>query len=245
MLGNAINGTLRRGLQRIGGASIVPDRRAGFWYRDDFTNNLLGTTANNGTGSSSKIATSSVGHPGILRGGVTAAATPDRTSYDMNSGSSTFVNGGGVITVETELRIPTLSNGTDNIALRFGFAGAAQIASQVDFTTGVYFEQDYGNHGNSNNLFVCAANASVRTKTDSTQAPTANAWFRLKLAMAADGSSVTGYINDVAVAVVSTNLPNPNTLMAFGFHVVKTLGAGTLNVDFDFIEVMQTFSSQR
>jgi hypothetical protein len=238
--------TPRRGFERPGGggSSVFPDRKAGFWYLDDYINSLMSSFAVNGTATNSRTATSVGGHPGINLATVSAAATPDRASSDINNASSTFSTGGGIITAEYDLKITTLSNGTDNIQIRLCFAGGAQINSQADMTTGVYLEYDFAAHG-SHNWFLCASVASVRTKTDT--GVTANTqWTRLKLQLAADDSSLTAYINDVLTgATVSTNIPVINTDMSFGWQVVKQLGANPLSVGFDFIEVMQTFSSAR
>lgn len=222
----------------------MPDRLAGFWFREEYLNATMSLFFTNGTGTNSRTASAIGGRPGINVATVTASATPDRASSTM-SNSPVYATGGGLMTLEGELKIPTLSNGVDNLTMRFAIAGPSQINGNIDLTGGVYFEYDYGNHANSQNLFLCAATGGVRTKIDTGFAMVANTWTRLKLQLAADSSAVTGFVNGANVGVVNTNVPVANTMLDFGWHVVKQLGAGALNVNFDYLEVIQTFTSSR
>lgn len=239
---------LRSGFQRAGGgsSSVVPDRRQGAWFRDDFLRSDAGSLGTNGTATNSGTSVVVQGHPGVNRGNVSAAATPDRASYIYPNAD--WPLGGGVMTLELGFRIPTLSNGVDNAAFRFGWAITANIPTQVDFVTGIYLENDFGAHGNSNNWFFATANASVRTKTDTTIAAVAGAWARLKIVTSADGTASFAYINDVLAASFLAGQGNPpavGTALTCGMQEVKTLGAGTLMWDWDYIEATQLFTSQR
>jgi hypothetical protein len=230
----------RYGMQRNAVTQVVPDVHAGFWHREDFENLLALNAAVNGTGTNAALASVS-GHPGMLRQGVTAAATPDRASYNFEQTNATLLATGGKVVFEWCGRLPTLSDGVNNLTARIGWANNVNV--QVDFTDGIYFECDFANHANTNNWFACCAKAGTRTKVDTAKAPLANTFTKLKWTLSADGLSVGFSVDGIAVATVASNIPI--VALMSGAQLVKQLGAGVLNLDHDFVEYTQTFNTQR
>ncbi len=182
--------------------------------------------------------------PGQITHNVTGVATPDRTAMHagLANGGSILV-GGGVITLETSVKHDTLSDAVDAFSHRCGLGDTSTGADQVD---GIYFEGDRNVHGNNQWRGVVASN-SVRTRLDLGVAPTAGTFTKLRFVVAADGSSVEFFVDDVSRGTITGGLPTGagrqvGLLLA---QVVKTVGTTLRTVRTDYFEVTQTFTAAR
>jgi len=137
--------------------------------------------------------------------------------------------------MELSFRMEALSNGVDNAVARIGAHDSNAFAEPTD---GVYFEYDFAEHGDHNWRLV-AANAGVRTKTDTGIAATASAtvFTRFRLDVNADGTVLTGSIDGVpAAAPVVTNIPVTAAQACGPLWVqwTKQLGAGPMVASLDW-----------
>ncbi len=163
--------------------------------------------------------------PTTLRPGVlklqTGTTTTGRAGIVSSSGYGEFLFGAGVYTIESEIYITTLSDGTDTYGLRFGFGDDAT----ADFTDGAYFEYL---STTSANWYMCTANNSTRTKTDTSTAVVAGAWLKLKIVVNAAGTSAEYFINGVSAGTVTTNIPTTTGRETSAMYsIIKS--AGTTN----------------
>jgi hypothetical protein len=160
--------------------------------------------------------------PGILK--FTTGTTNAGTAC-LKWGADSYQHilfGAGTYTIETDIYIETLSDGTENYTLRFGFGDSVT----ADFVDGAYFEYtDVGGGTPTPNWYKCTASNSTRTKTNTTVAAVAGAWTRLKVVVNAAGTSVEYFINGISVGVVTTNIPTGvgRETMAV-FSLIKSAG---------------------
>lgn len=157
---------------------------------------------------------------------------------------NTWVPGGGKFRFRARVRMPALSDGTNNLVIRIGPGDAS---THADHTDGVYLEYDYGTNGN-HNWFLCTASNGARTKTSTGIALTANTWTTVEIIINAAGTSVTAYVDGVAAAAaVTTNIPlgSSRTMSAGIFGVFKQLGAGALEAEIDWLEWSEVLSTAR
>lgn len=162
-------------------------------------------------------------HPGVVCGSATESIYLDGalTAQGINIG-------GGEITLNT------LMAQAVNAASGFCILG---LNSPND-KAGLIF--DPANTGNSN-WNVAAMQASTATYLDTgIPALPLGVWQKLKVVIAADGLSVEGFVNDVSVGVVNTNLPLNTTKLAGGIKLNSW--PSTLNVD--YLEYAQTVTSR-
>lgn len=223
-----------------GVASSFPDVRDGLLYRDDMTNMLLSTF--NGGGGAAAV-TNLEGEPdapGIVRLSVSAVAESARIRiHDLSEAQ--FRPGGGALYIEARLRIATLSDGVNNFAVRAGFGDSAN----ADHVDGIYFECDRNVHGD-NAWRACCASNSLRAKSSTGVSPVAGTWTRLRAEVNAPGTQVNFFVDGVQVVGLGVNIPTAAG-RGFGYihHIVKTLGVAARTVDFDYVEVGQTFTTRR
>ncbi len=205
-----------------------------WWFFDDF---LMGTGANRFFGSSVSGTAASFGEisstalrPGIFRLN-TGTDTTGRAGLINGSGTA-FLFGAGIYTIETDIYITTLSDGTDTYALRFGFGDSATGAP----TDGAYFRYtDSGGGGATPNWYMCAASNTTLTATDTTVVAVAAAWTRLKIVVNAAGTSVEYFINGTSVGTVTTNIPTgTGRETAAALFLIKSAGTNARTVDIDW-----------
>jgi hypothetical protein len=223
----------------FGSSSPLVNVRDGFWYRDDFISASLSTFGLGGGGANSSGNTA-VGHAGVYDHTVTAVA--DRTSL-TSANLQSFPFGSGIAWMcEWMIRIATLSDAVNRASWRFGFGDVAG----ADQTDGAYFEQDLATYGDQFWRMCTAANG-VRTKTATTVAPTAGAWTRLTVSIDAQATLASFQIDGVSVGSVNTNIPTTGGVRSTGYiaQMIKTLGAGGLSHNTDYVEVIGTFATRR
>lgn len=218
-------------------ADIIPPKYGTSHFHDFFdTLPITGSGIGGGSGSLGGESAS----PGYFGQSVSAAGVD---AHVLRFNTATWIGGGGAFSFRARVRVPTISDGANNIVCRIGPGDATTFADHVD---GIYFEYDFATHGD-HVWRICAANNSVRTKTTTGIALVANTWTELELRLNAGGTSLVGYVNEVAAPTpVTTNIPtgvratSPACAMA-----LKQLGAGALSMHTDWWGFTQVLSSVR
>jgi len=131
----------------------------------------------------------------------------------------------GVFSIETKVRIQTLSDVTNEYDFRFGLGDSLS----ADFTNGIYFQYD---RNTSVNWVGKTANAATRTTLDSTSA-VGTTWVKLRMEVNAAASSVEYFLNDVSFGTIATNIPTANP-MGIVFHISASAAAATRNAYIDY-----------
>lgn len=228
-----------RALLKLGGLKIARPP-----FEDFVTGGAQGSTgwtpsANGGAVAQHNGATFGALHPGVieLRTGSSSSAAPS-----MNLGINIWLAGSGELFFEAVVQLDALSDGTDTVKTRIGFGDSL---TGTDPTDGIWLEAIH--NVNSGQWTMNAASSAVKTTVNGGVAAAAGAWFRAKIVVvAADGSSASGYIDDVLVATVSTNIPK-TTGRTFGLQISHTKSAGTTQriLYLDSVDMYQTLTTSR
>jgi len=228
-------------LGKLAGLTLDPTGRnlKTWWNFEDFvglTNPTAGTWLTHvaGTGAGTTPVASTNLRPGILQLS-TGTTTTGRGAIRMNGYLNQFTFGAGVYTIEIDVYITTLSDGTDTYSLWFGMGDD----TTAEPTKGVYFQ--YAS-GTSANWYRCSATASTYTRTDTGTAVVAGAWIRLKIVVNSTGTSAEYFINGTSVGTNTTNIPTGGVIGILS--AVKSAGttARTFNVDWIWVHIDLTTS---
>ena len=213
--------------------------------QDDFvggsatgTQSVGWTTATSGTGAGLALGTlASASNFGVVSLGTGTTAT-GRAALTSNSQMLFF--GGGIVTFEAYVRIPTLSVLASNAFRVFIGFGDTATADQVD---GVYFS--YTDNQVSGNWALNTATASTRTQTDSGVAATTG-YVNLRIVVNAAGTLATFYIANSLVGTISTNIPtavaNATGLI---FFILKSVGTTARSLEVDYMTCTFTPTTAR
>lgn len=218
------------------GSSFVPSTTLAFY--DDFQHNATPTqflVTGGVTGAVTWSPAAVAAHPGYARLSTGANIAGD---IGMNIGSITaFVPGGGVLSFETVVRIPTLSDGTNTFRVQIGFNDGTQV---IPVNMGVYFS--YIHSENSGKWRLAVNDAGSPSLSNTSVTVVAGIWVRLGLVFAADGTTCDGFIDGANIGTVSVNPANAGS---FGMGIVKTAGTSARTLDVDYIQVSQTLTTAR
>jgi hypothetical protein len=222
---------VRRSFEGGSGGGMPPSLSAEYFYADDFTGNLDSTAAVAAGGANSFLAADPA-TPGLYRQAVTAAADASRITL-AGSAITSICFSGGVWTFELRGRIEVLSDGVNNIVVRWG---PGDQATAGDVTDGVYLEYDFATHGH-HRWMLCAANNAVRTKVDTGIAAVAATLQTAIITVNATGTEASVTIDGVAGALtVTSNIPvtSARACALCVMQAVKQLGAGGLSTTLDY-----------
>lgn len=219
---------------------INPSQQLSWW--DDFdTQNVNGTTnwGNNSTaGGSAQVQTPFSGDPGHI--GIIQLETGTETTGVGNiyKDVSMFL-GGATLDWEGLVQLSALSNSTDTYSVEIG-AGNIENAEPYN---GFWFS--YSNGVNGGDWTANTGNGST-TSVDTGVAAAANAWVKLRMVAAANGSEVTFYINGTSVATISTTLPTTSaTPFGHGLQIRKSAGTTGRTLYVDYVRFIANFTTAR
>ena len=221
-----------KGMRATGPLEVGPSGRnlKTWWGFNDFIGNDGLETwkyMGSGTGNLSFSLGGTALRPGIQRL-YTGTDITGLASIYLASSANFFLFGGGIYTIEGDINVQTLSDGTNTYYLRFGFGDLYN----ADFVDGAYFEY-YS--PTSANWYRCTASNSTRTKTNTTIAVVAGTWTRLKVVVNAAGTSVEYFINGTSVGSNTTNIPTGTGRETGTFlQIIKTAGTTGRTVDIDW-----------
>jgi hypothetical protein len=175
------------------------------------------------SGTQAKIA-GEANHPGILR--TSSSTTTNSGGYCLTDITSVLISGGEVCEVIFQPRVASNTNTT----IRFGFMDATTATDAVD---GCYFELPAG----SLNIVGKTASNSTRSTTATVATLTVNTWYRAKVEVNSNASTITFTIynssgtslgsqtlsaniptatgRETGVGVIATNVGTTATLLAY------------------------------
>jgi hypothetical protein len=160
-----------------------------------------------GSGGSSLQTFVESGHPGVWGVFTNGAGA----NWRVDRQNKFIILGGGLIVLQTVVKIPVLSDGTNRFTIRIGFGD--DITAPTD---GVYFL--YQDNVNSGKWECRTTSASTTTATDSGITTDTN-WHNYTIIINSNASSVTFYIDGSLVATNTTNIPS----------VILNMGVGNTN----------------
>lgn len=155
--------------------------------------------------------------------------------------------GGGQYRWDSRIRIPTNSSGTDTFQFIAGFWDNNVAVNQQD---GIYFLYDAqgvstGSAASGNWQIVTASN-NVRTFTTTSVAIDNANLQKLRIDVNADATSVTFYIDDVAVGTHTQNIPSgASRLTTSGVYLQKSAGTTARTADVDYLYLKAKFTTPR
>jgi hypothetical protein len=149
----------------------------------------------------------------------------------------------GQIIIETSLMIPTLSTSAERFVV---FNGLMNFSNYVNPSNAIFFYYDEGGilPTSSPNWKCYTIKSLTRTATITSIPVTANQWYKLKIIVNADASSVGFYIDNVLVATHTTNIPL-NIGYSFDSIIQKSLGLTSRTMQMDYSAISQTFTTPR
>jgi hypothetical protein len=169
--------------------------------------------------------------------GTTAAGYAGAGSNDL--GASYLFGGGDLWRWETDVRLPTLSNGTDTYTVRAGFFDAPN----TDGTDGCFFKYSSGVNGGAWEG-DCRNNSTVST-CNTTITVAAATWYRLTVVVTSS-TSADFYVNGTLKCTVSTNIPNgAGRTTSWNVDIVKSLGTTARTMDIDYVEINAQLGTSR
>jgi hypothetical protein len=191
-----------------------------------------------GTAAAVSLGSGLSNRPGLI---VISSGTDTDSKGAIRTSTAAFQFGAGVYTFETQINIPTLSDGTNTFTVYCGF-GDTTNADQVD---GVYFKYtDVGGGTPTPNWYKCSSNGSTRTAT-STGVAASTDWVKLKIVVNADGTSAEYFIDGVSVGVLTTNLPASGATCGAITSIVKSAGTSAREVKVDWTWIHANLSAYR
>lgn len=208
-----------------------------FYYYNDFVSGLgelVSYISGAGAANSLSVAVVDNNTPGIntMQTGTTATG---RAGF--GSQIACLLLGGGVLSYETYVRIPVLSNATQQFVLRCGLLDSF-TGESID---AVCFR--YADNVNSGRFEAVTRSNNTQTATNTGVVVVANTWYKLGFIVNANASSVSFYINGVLVSTITTNIPNTaGRQTGFGDYLQKLVGTTNSNVDADYVKIWQRFT---
>ena len=206
-------------------------------------NDLIATNSGTGAGTNNQ-ATDASNRVGLVRSTTGSTAT-GRTSPSTSSTACAF--GGGTWVYEIEIKLAALSTVTQRYQLVIGFLDVQNAANQTDAIAFVYDEGGVstGSAASANWQTLTSSN-STRTWT-TTGTAVATGWTNLRIEVNAGASSVTYYVNGVAMGTShTTNIPSGTArATGFGYLMIKSIGTTASTMDVDYIFCESDFTTNR
>jgi len=221
-----------------GGGGIDPRVR---WEEyDDLIGQVNGNsfTSNVSSGGSVTWTGGSAGHPGVVSistGSTTSTSNGflKAASPANNTNTAQVFAGGGELTFEALIEIPTLFGGGNAGQLRCGFFDEITGAP----TNGIHAQHD---ESTTKWRLFCrdGGAANVAGGTDVT-----TGWHHVKIVVNAAGTEAELIVDGVSQGSVTSNVPTAG--MSYGAQAQKTAGSTAAVLNVDLLHVYQDFSSPR
>jgi len=198
----------------------------------EFLNGLIGTpfsasTSGSGASVASYAGAETAGRIGVLlmQTGTTASGLAG-----VGIGMHSLVPSGLVTTVHAMVYLPVLSTAAQEYSVFCGFFDSPTSLLQ---NNGAYFEYT---RTKGVNWRATTAKAGVRTEIDTGVVVVAGSWILLRVELDGTAGTAKGYINDVFLGTINTNVPNTATnTFGFGTGILKTAGTTTAYLACDFV----------
>jgi hypothetical protein len=226
----------------------IPSARTEYYAYSDLSGNSatdLDITTFSNSGESFTPAAGVAGHPGIVNISVDTVGSDSMIVANGNS-TTVLLGGGDTWRYETDLRIPTVSTGSQQFETRAGFVDSVDPADTT--VDGCYFHQREDINGGEWQG-VCSdtgGGGGGTSNCDTNQGVVASTWYRLTVVVNSDGTSADFQINGTSRCTISANIPDTAGLeTSFLTGVWKTVGSTTRSVGVDYVEVRGLLGSSR
>jgi len=232
--------------------AILPSQ--GIYLFDDFLGSMQGgintsytdiiSYQSGGTAQTASTITNRTNQQGVILMNTSTSAT---SVVGYNLGSQTLFLGGGAITIENYLCIPTLSTATDRFFTQFGYTNLNNIRNTAN---AVFFSYDEGGQqffdGQTTPNFKCyTRNAGTSTLTITTIPVVAGQWYKLRIEINGARTQVLYYINNVLVATHTTNIPLATIGMSLACIMQKYVGINSRTMESDYLMYKEIFTNPR
>ena len=175
----------------------------------------------------------------------TNASSTGQAGFTFVNGAFQFI-GGGVITLEEYVNITTLSTLAERFFTFFGYLVGSSFTTILNNIAIVYDEGGVYLNANASPNFKCITRAgSTATTTVTSIAVTAGQWYKLRIVINANASSVEFYIDNVLVATHNTNIPLTTTAMYVANGIAKATGTAARSMQTDYFMYEQIFTNPR
>lgn len=221
--------------QRLEALRTIPSKsnaRKLVWREDFFAASGLaaGLTVGGSGGSAAIVPPSVATRAGVLR--LSRGTTAANSEGVFVSSGQILRFGGGTWRFRADIRIPTLSDGTNRFTTYSGFSDSAVGDAQ----DGAYFRLvDNVNSGRWQ--FVTRSN-SIESAYDTGVTPVAGNWTSLEIEVDPTGSLAIPYIDGVSVGGSATNIPTAagRDTSVIAVNLVGSLGTTSVTVEIDVVE---------
>ena len=239
--------------------SFVPTvitSETGIYYFNDFLGVFTTSTNDGNISSDGNVAqTTTALNSDANKQGFANVNTSNATAgygniYIGHNATPNFILGGGVVSYETLIWLPSLSTSGERFSCLIGFSSG--VLNQNNSANNIAFLYDEGNiafgggGGASANWRAVTTDTAVRTFTDTGIAVNAGAFIKLRIVVNANASSVEFFIDNTLVATHTTNIPSGNTKrLSVRNYIQKSVGSTTRLLILDYVKLQQTFTTAR
>lgn len=208
-----------------------------FMASNSDTNFIVG--GSNGGGNSSTAITSVAGHPGVIQH-TTAASAAGRGSVVSEAQDGILLGNNDVWRFEADVRVTTLSTGSETYTYRAGFVDN----NDGESTDGCFFRYTDGtNSGKWQG--VCRNNGSEST-CDTTITVATATWYRLNVLVNGAGTSVDFQTDGTSRCQVTTDIPTgAGRGTGYGSLIKKSAGTTARTIDLDYMEILGQLNTSR
>jgi hypothetical protein len=227
----------------------------GVYFFDDFMGNLSATFTNStsgfitsiGNGQGTLRTTSTITNRTNQQGVVEALTSANATGTAGYYYSGGVYKGSGAISIETYINFTTLSVLGERFFSLFGFYTLVNYTNPPNCIMITYDEGGavIPNAGGTPNFRCVTRGGSTVTNTITSVPVVAGQWFRLRINISNDGSTVTFFINNALVATHTTNIPLNATFLPIGSLLQKTSGVAARAMQSDYFMYEEIFTTAR
>lgn len=193
------------------------------------------TSATSGSATQVNTVTSLVNAPGLLR--IETGTASNSATILVRMGPAF---GAGAVRFESRVNIGTLSSGTQEYVVCFGFHDAYPGVVAYP-TTGVWMEY---NRANNVNFKGCTANGGAVSRTTGTDVPPAGGTYEVAFEVNAAGTSVEFWVDGTSIGTLSTAIPTTGAGFT-NLYMAKTVGTTERFVLFDYVRTFSEFDTPR
>lgn len=230
--------------------SLFSPRTALYFYDEFMNGNSSATNSKtgdmgwlstvSGTGASVvSSVTAANNRPGIIQfgSGSTTSGVANISGGVSGTGNGTILLGGGAITVEMAVQVPTLGTAGQQFEYTIGLGDTVN----TEPANGVYFR--YANGATGDFWAIKTAAGGSRTSTTTATAVVAGQWYRLGFVINAAATSIAYTVDGASVGTITTNIPT--LTVAPHAEIVKSAGTTQRTTLLDYFIMTQRFTTSR
>lgn len=185
--------------------------------------------------------------PGVINLSTSTSTNAQSGVITGDISGNGYLLGGGRILIESDVQVPTLSDGTNTFKWWWGFSNNVQAPASVGISSVVFYydaNNAFGYGGSPNwQLMTCRNNA--RSITVTSVPVVAGQWYRLKIVINASATQVDFSIDGTIVRSETNNIPATNMQLGLGCNLIKSAGVTERNIWLDYYRIKQKFTNVR